>query len=153
MDITLKRISGITITVSTVHISPQYTKSPVQKQNLLSSGKAEQVYTIVEQVEDGYLSYVKDSWFLLSENAIEKTLLEDHVKDSEKLRTLRTLETSMRYASINEDRINFRISENLTIGLSVNKKGILFINDDEMNKETTLESLFASPIIPIVNKD
>ena len=129
------------------------TKSPVQKQNLLSSGKAEQVYTIVEQVEDGYLSYVKDSWFLLSENAIEKTLLEDHVKDSEKLRTLRTLETSMRYASINEDRINFRISENLTIGLSVNKKGILFINDDEMNKETTLESLFASPIIPIVNKN
>ena len=129
------------------------TKSPVQKQNLLSSGKADQVYTIVEQVEDGYLSYVKDSWFLLSENAIEKTLLEDHVKDSEKLRTLRTLETSMRYASINEDRINFRISENLTIGLSVNKKGILFINDDEMNKETTLESLFASPIIPIVNKN
>ena len=27
------------------------------------------------------------------------------------------------------------------------------INDDEMNKETTLESLFSSPIIPIVNKN
>jgi hypothetical protein len=59
----------------------------------------------------------------------------------------------MRYATITEDRVNFRISENLTIGMSVNKKGVIFINDDEMNKETTLESLFASPIIPIVNKN
>ncbi len=129
------------------------TKSPVQKQNLLSSGKADEVYTIVEQVENGYLTYIKDSWFLLSDDSIEKTLLETHIQDDSKLRTLRTLETAMRYATINEDRVNFRISENLTIGLSVNKKGILFINDDEMNKETTLESLFASPIIPIVNKN
>jgi hypothetical protein len=37
--------------------------------------------------------------------------------------------------------------------MSVNKKGIIYINDDEMNKETTLESLFNSPIIPIVNKN
>ncbi len=129
------------------------TKSPVQKQNLLSGGKAESVFTIVEQVENGYLAYIKDSWFLLSDNTIEKTILETHVQDDKKLRTLRTLETAMRFATIDEDRVNFRVSENLTIGLSVNKKGILFINDDEMNKETTLESLFASPIIPIVNKN
>jgi glutamate 5-kinase len=31
-------------------------------------------------------------------------------------------------------------------------KGI-FINDDELNAETTLESLFSSPIVPIVNKN
>ena len=129
------------------------TKSPEQRQNLLSGGKAEAVYTIVERVEDGYLCHIKDSWFLLSDNSIEKTLLESHVSDDTKLRTLRTIETAMNFASINEDRVNFRISENLTIGLSVNKKGVLFINDDEMNKETTLESLFASPIIPIVNKN
>ena len=129
------------------------TSSPAQKQNLLSGGQAEPVFTIVEQVENGYLSYIKDSWFLLADNTIEKTLLEAHVKDDKKLRTLRTLETAMRFATINRDRVNFRISENLTIGLSVNKKGILYINDDEMNKETTLESLFASPIIPIVNKN
>lgn len=129
------------------------TKSPVQKQNLLSGGKAESVYTLVERVENGYLCYVKDSWFLLSENNIEKTLLEAHIQDEQKLRSLRTLETAMRFALVNENRVNFRISENLTIGLSVNKKGIIYINDDEMNKETTLESLFASPIIPIVNKN
>lgn len=129
------------------------TKSPVQKQNLLSGGKAESVYTIVEQVENGYLSYVKDSWFLLSDNSIEKTLLETHVKDDKKLRTLRTIETAMKFASVDNNRVNFRISENLTIGLSVNKRGVIYINDDEMNKETTLESLFASPIIPIVNKN
>ena len=129
------------------------TKSPQQKSNLLSGGKSESVYTIVEQVEEGYLCLVKDSWFLLSENVVEKTLLETHVTDNEKLRTLRNLEIGMRYATISEDRVNFRISENLTIGMSVNKKGIIYINDDEMNKETTLESLFSSPIIPIVNKN
>jgi hypothetical protein len=59
----------------------------------------------------------------------------------------------MKYATINEDRVNFRISEYLTIGLSVSKKGSIFINDDEMNEETTLESLFSSPIVPIVNKN
>jgi hypothetical protein len=59
----------------------------------------------------------------------------------------------MKYANIVDDRINFRISEYLTIGISVDKKGGLFINDDEMDGETTLESLFNSPIVPIVNKN
>lgn len=129
------------------------TKSPEQKANLLSGGKGESIYTIVEQVEDGYLALVRDSWFLLSENNIEKTLLETHVKDEEQLKMLNNLANAMKFADINEDRVNFRISENLTIGLSVSKKGIIYINDDEMNKETTLESLFSSPIIPIVNKN
>ena len=39
------------------------------------------------------------------------------------------------------------------MGLSVSKKGSIFINDDELNDETTLESLFSSPIVPIVNKN
>ena len=129
------------------------TKSPEQKQSLLSGGRAEAVYTLVERVESGYLCHVKDSWFLLTDNNIEKTLLESHVQNDQRLRTLRTLETAMNFATINKDRVNFRISENLSIGLSVKKKGIIYINDDEMNKETTLESLFASPIIPIVNKN
>jgi len=129
------------------------TKSPEQRTNLLSGGKGESVFTIVEQVEDGHIALVKDSWFLLSEEVIEKTLLENHIKDEQILRSLRTLETAMNYANIVDDRINFRISEYLTIGLSVEKKGGLFINDDEMDGETTLESLFNSPIIPIVNKN
>lgn len=129
------------------------TKSPEQKTNLLSGGKAESTFTIVEQVEDGHVALVKDSWFLLSENTIEKTLLENHVKDEESLKSLRMLETAMKYAQVTEDRVNFRISEYLTIGLAVGKKSGLYINDDEMNEETTLENLFSSPIVPIVNKN
>lgn len=129
------------------------TKSPEQRSNLLSGGKGESIFTIVEQVEDGHIALVRDSWFLLSEGVIEKTLLENHVVDEESVRILRTLETAMKYATICEDKVNFRISEYLTIGISVNKKGGLFINDDEMNGETTLESLFQSPIVPIVNKN
>ncbi len=129
------------------------TKSPEKRTNLLSGGKGESIFTIVEQVEDGHIALIKDSWFILTENNIEKTLLENHVKDEEDLRKLRTLETAMKYATITEDRVNFRISEYLTLGLSVAKKGGLYNNDDEMNEETTLESLFSSPIVPIVNKN
>ena len=129
------------------------TKSPEKKANLLSGGKGESVFTIVEQVEEGHIALVRDSWFILTENNIEKTPLENHVKDEEALKSLRMLETAMKYASVSEDRVNFRISEYLTIGLGVSKKGQIFINDDEMNEETTLESLFSSPIVPIVNKN
>jgi hypothetical protein len=129
------------------------TKSPEQKSNLLSGGKSESVFTIVEQVEEGHLALVKDSWFLLSESTIEKTLLETHIKDEETLKSLRILETAMKYAEINEDRINFRISEYLTIGLSVGNKSSIYINQDELSQDMTLENLFTSPIIPIVNKN
>ena len=129
------------------------TKSPEKRTNLLSGGKGESIFTLVESVEDGHIVLVRDSWFLLTENTIEKTLLENNIKDAEELKTLRILETAMKYSNITEDRINFRLSEYLTIGLSVDKKGKIFINDDEMNGETTLESLFNSPIVPIVNKN
>lgn len=129
------------------------TKSPEKKTNLLSGGKAESVYTIVETVEDGHIALIKDSWFLLTENSIEKTLLENNIKDEEKVNVLRTLQTAMKYSSITEDRINFRISEYLTLGLSVAKGGTMYVNDDELNEDTTLEALFSSPIVPIVNKN
>ena len=129
------------------------TTSPEKRSNLLSGGKGESVYSLVESVEDGHIALIRDSWFLLTENSIEKTLIETHVKDEEELRSLRTLENAMKYATISEDRVNFIISEYLTLGLSVAKKGGIFINDDELNEDTTLESLFSSPIVPIVNKN
>lgn len=129
------------------------TKSPEKRANLLSGGKAEPIFTIVEQVEDGHVALIRDSWFLLTENTIEKTLLENHIKNEETLKSLRMLETAMKYAQVNEDRINFRISEYITVGIAVGNKTGLYINDDQMNKDTTLESLFSSPIIPIVNKN
>jgi len=129
------------------------TKSPEQKSNLLSGGKSESIYTIVESVEGGHVAYVNDSWFFLGEDVIEKTQLSVHVKDTDKLRVLNMLETAMSYATVSEERIDFRVSEGLTIGISVAKEGTIFINEDEMNQETTLESLFSSPIIPIVNRN
>jgi len=128
------------------------TKSPEQRSNILNSGTGESLYTIVEQVEEGHLAYIKDSWFILSEGLIEKTLLENHVKDEERFNTLRSLQTAMNWSTISESRIDFRISENLTIGIGVDKKGI-FINEDLLEGDTTLENLFSSPIIPIVNKN
>jgi hypothetical protein len=128
------------------------TKSPEKRNNLLNGGKAESVYTIVEQVEDGHLSFIKDSWFILTDGVIEKTLLENHVKDEERFRCLRTLQTALQYCVISESRIDFRISEYLTVGLGVSN-GSLYINEDELNEESTLENIFSSPIIPIVNKN
>ena len=129
------------------------TTSPEKRSNLLSGGKSESIFTIVEQVDNGYVALVDDSWFLLKDTEIEKTTLESNVQDENKLRLLRTLETALKYAEVSEERIDFRVSENLTIGLSVSDKGSIFINDDKMNKETTLESLFQSPLIPIINKN
>jgi hypothetical protein len=128
------------------------TASPEQKQNLLNGGKSDKVYTIVESVEDGYLAFLKDSWFHLSENGVEKTLLENHVKDDMKIKSLRTLEAAIKFAEISEDRVDFKISEGLVIGISTKNSGVTFINNEATNKETTLESLFSSPIIPIINK-
>ena len=128
------------------------TKSPEKRTNLLSGGNGESVYTIVEQVEEGHLAFINYSWFLLSESAIEKTLLENHVKDENKLRTLRNLQTALQFCNVSESRVDFRISEYLTVGIGVQKKAI-FINDDELNGESTLESIFSSPIVPIVNKN
>jgi len=129
------------------------TSSPEKRNNLLSGGKGESVYTIVEQVEEGHVALIKDSWFLLTENVVEKVLLEEYVKNEEDLMSLRMIESAMKHAVISEDRVNFRLSEYLTVGLSVGTKGGLYINDDEMNEDTTLESLFSSPIVPLVNKN
>jgi len=128
------------------------TSSPEGRSNLLSGGKGESVYTLVEQVENGHVALIKDSWFLLTENNIEKTVLENNIKDDQKLASMRMIESGMKYAQISDDRVNFRISEYLTIGIGVNNKTV-YINDDEMNEETTLETLFSSPIVPIVNKN
>jgi hypothetical protein len=133
------------------HFVYSLTNSPKKKTNFLNSGEEADVYTIVESVEGGHIALVDDSWFLLKEDVIEKTLLESHVKD-EKLKTLRNLQTAMKYAIITEKVITFRISESISLGMST-KNNNLYINNEEVNKETTLESVFNSPIIPIINRN
>jgi hypothetical protein len=126
--------------------------NPQSKTNLLNGGKANNVYTIVEQVENGHVALIDDSWFFLSEDKIEKTLLENHVKDSEKLYELRQLETALKYAEISENRIDFKIDENIVIGLSTNNPGDTFINEDLLEKDTNISHIFNSPIVPIAKK-
>ena len=128
------------------------TTSPEQRQNLRDGGKVDNVYTIVESTEDGHVAYLYDSWFLLKEDVIEKTLLENHFEGDE-LTKLRTLENALKYSEVSEDRIDFRISESLIVGIGVKSTGDIFINEDKVNKETSLENLFSSPIIPIINKN
>ena len=53
---------------------------------------------------------------------------------------------------IDENEVYFRVGESIELGLSVKKKGTILINGEEINAETTLESLFSSPIIPLINK-
>lgn len=127
-------------------------KSPEQKVNYMSTGKSSSVYTIVEEVENGHVAFIHDSWFLLSEDGVEKTLLENHVTNADSLYVLRRLQQAMSVAQITENRIDFKISENLRIGASTKNVGEIYINDEKTEKESTLESLFQSPIIPIVNK-
>jgi hypothetical protein len=126
--------------------------NPQQKANLLNGGKANNVYTIVEQVENGHLALIDNSWFFLSEDKVEKTLLEDHIKDAEKIHNLRELQTAIGYAEITNDRVDFKIDENITVGISVENPGETFINEDKLEKDTSIANIFNFPIIPIAKK-
>lgn len=125
--------------------------NPEKKNNLLNGGEASNLFTIVEQVENGHVALIDNSWFFLGEDKVEKTLLENHIKESDKVATLRQLQTALEYATISEDRIDFKLDENITVGISVDENST-FINEDKLEKETSIENLFNSPIVPIAKK-
>jgi len=125
--------------------------NPQKKTNLLNGGKANDLYTIVEKVENGHVALIHESWFFLSEDKIEKTLLEDHVKDADKARLLRELQTALSYCEINESRINFKLNESITVGISTGSDGT-FINEDKLDSDTGIDDLFSSPLVPIAKK-
>jgi len=126
--------------------------NPQQKANLINGGKASNVYTIVEKVENGALALIDKCWFFLSEDKIEKTLLENHIEDQEQIRNLRQLQTAFEYAEISEDRIDFKLDENIVVGISTENPGETFINEDKLEKETSIANIFNSPIVPIAKK-
>jgi len=128
------------------------TQNPIERQNMSNSGKGESIYTIVEKVNNGYLAYVADKWFLLNENEVTQTLLEDNIEDDERLRELRIVEQALKLANIENNIIKLKVDEYLTVGLSTKDKS-LFINNDKLDTETTLENVFNSPIIPYLKKD
>jgi hypothetical protein len=130
-----------------------YMNNPIQRQNLVNSGKASKVFTIVEKVEDGNMVFVKDRWFLINQDEVKQTLVENHIKDIEKIREFRILEKVMTIGDIKEDSISFRLDENLILSISTKNDKEVFLNEEKLDKETTLENLFQSKIIPWLKRD
>lgn len=129
--------------------------SPKQKSDVFSAGTANPVYTIVERVDNGFVAYIKDSWFLLSDDSIRKVMLEDFIKDEAQLHLLRDLQTMINLATITSDMITFIISPDLSIGFGVGEKNEgIYINGECYNDDpsSTLSAIFSSTVIPIVNK-
>ncbi len=129
------------------------TKSPIERQNLTNSGKGSPIYTLVEKVNGGYLAYIADRWFIINENEVKQVLLEDYVESEDRIRELRVVEQALNLSNIDKDRINLKVDENITIGISTKDKNTIYINDDKLDAETTLENVFNSPIIPYLRKD
>ena len=134
-------------------------KSPIERQNMTNSGKIDKVYTLVENIvnennkKDGYVVYVGDRWFLINDKEIKQTLLEEcFTNDIDKVRKFRILEQAIKMSSIDNGKIVFKIDENLNISVST-KDSSIFLNDEKIDKGTSLENVFNSPIIPYLKKD
>jgi hypothetical protein len=134
------------------HFLFKISASPIERQNLQNSGKATKIYTLVEKVDEGHLAYIIDRWFLIAESEIKQVLADDYVKDTDKIRNIRLLEKVMNMSEIEENIISFQIDEHLKLGVST-KDNSIYLNGEKLDKETTLETLFNSPIIPYLKRD
>ena len=134
------------------HFLMKMSASPIERQNLENSGKAAKIYTLVEKVDEGHLAYIIDRWFLIAESEIKQVFADDYVKDEDKVRNIRLLEKVMNMSEIEENTITFQIDENLKLGVST-KDNSIYLNGEKLDKETTLETLFNSPIIPYLKRD
>lgn len=127
------------------------TSDPREVKNLTSNGsKGQDVYTVVKETKDGHIAYVGNRWFLLTDDSVQEAVLADHIEGDD-LEVLQTIEKAMSLADFNGDRIEFKVDENLTVAIST--KGDVFINEEKADKQTTLEDLFNSPIIPMMKKN
>lgn len=129
------------------------TKNPLDVQNMSNSGKGEKIFTLVEKVENGYMAFIADRWFMIDDKGIKQVLVEDYVKEEERVRELRILEQALTIGEIVKDRFTIKVDENITLGISTKNDKSIYVNEDKLDPETTLESIFASPIIPYLKKD
>jgi hypothetical protein len=126
--------------------------TPQAKQNFISGGgKVEDVFSIVLQLKEGYLTFVHDKWFMMNDEGIKATLAENHIADDTQLKKLRLLEQVIQNAEFTDNRIIFKVAEELTISIDTENKK-LYLNESEAEKGTTLETLFNSPVIPFMAK-
>ncbi len=127
-------------------------QNPMQKQNFNSDGAtASKVFTVVESIDGGHIAFVGDRWFLLKEGNIEQCILSDYIKDASKVKVLEALEQAIRLSEFENETIKFQIDENLSISVSMDSR--LFLNGEEVDKESTLEDLFNSPLVPFMKKN
>lgn len=126
--------------------------TPQAKSNFMAKGgKIEDVYSVVLQIKEGHLTYVAGTWFLLNKDGVKATLKENHITDIVQLKKLALLEDAINRADFNEDTITFNLAEGLTISFNTSNKKIT-LNESEADKATTLESLFNSPVVPLLAK-
>ena len=85
------------------------TKNPLDKQNMVSPGKADKIYTLVEKLENGHLAYVSDRWFLIDDKGIKQVLMEDYVKEEERVRELRVMEQALTLGEVNKEKFTIKI--------------------------------------------
>lgn len=126
--------------------------TPQEKMNLSSKGgKIDDVYSLALQINEGYLVRVKDAWFLLSKEGVKGVLLESYIKDDVQLKKLRLLEQTLTIAEFKGNSIEFDLTEECKLAINTNT-GKMYLDSQELEKETTLESLFNSPVIPFGGK-
>jgi hypothetical protein len=128
------------------------TKNPLDVQNMSNSGKGEKIYTLIEKTENGYMAFISDRWFMI-DDGIKQVLVEDYVKDDDRIRELRLLEQALTIGEVVKDKFLIRLNEDIVIGISTKNDNSLYINEEKLDSESTLESVFASPIIPFLKKD
>jgi hypothetical protein len=87
----------------------------------------------------------------MNNEGVIATLLENHVKNDIQLKKLRLLEQAVQKAKFESDKITFEVAENLTVTINT-KDNKLFLNESEVDKNTTLETLFNSPVLPFMAK-
>lgn len=127
-------------------------QNPYEIQNMEGNGKAYPVYTLVEKTDEGSFAFVGNSWFLINEEKIEKVTIDEYIEDKEKIRQIRLLEQALSIGDLSEEKISLSVDEGLSVGIST-KDASIYLNDEKADKETTLESLFNSPLVPYLKKD
>jgi len=126
--------------------------TPQQKMNFSSQGgKINDVYSLILQVKEGYIARVHDTWFLLGETGIKGVLLEDFVSDDVERKKIHLLTQALELGTFTENSITFDLGENFNFSIDMSN-GKLYLDGVAAENETTLESLFNSPVVPYMGK-
>ncbi len=118
-----------------------------------NGGIAESIFTVIAKLSEGTLSYVKDRWFLITKDSIKNVLLENYITDNAELKSYRLLEQAIKHSYYEDEKICFQLDENLVFGVSTKNDGKYFLNNEEIDAESTLETIFSSPIVPFFNRN